>query len=95
MYEFHYQYIKNKYDTKSKLLFTDTDSLMYEIKTKDVSDGFSSSKEMFCFINYLSKSKYYDDANKLVIDKINDEVGGVAIEEFVFMENKNVIILVR
>ena len=93
MYQFHYQYIKNKYDTKSKLLFTDTDSLMYEIKTKDVSDDFSSSKEMFCFINYLSKSKYYDDANKLVID--NDEAGGVAIEEFVSMENKNVIIFVR
>ena len=88
MYEFHYQYIKNKYDTKSKLLFTDTDSLMYEIKTKDVSDDFSSSKEMFCFINYLSKSKYYDDANKLVIDKINDEAGGVAIEEFVSTEKK-------
>ena len=36
MYEFHYDYIKNKYDKKLKLLFTDTDSLMYEIKTEDV-----------------------------------------------------------
>ena len=35
MYEFHYDYIKKKYDNKSKLLFTDTDSLMYEIKTED------------------------------------------------------------
>ena len=35
MYEFHYDYIKKKCDSKSKLL-TDTDSLMYEIKTEDV-----------------------------------------------------------
>ena len=36
MYKFHYDYIKNKYDNKSNLLFTDTDSLMYKIKTEDV-----------------------------------------------------------
>ena len=36
MYEFYSDYIKNKYDKKSKLLFTDTDSLMYGIKGEDV-----------------------------------------------------------
>ena len=33
MYEFHYDYIKNTYGNNSRLLFTDTDGLMYEIKT--------------------------------------------------------------
>ena len=40
MYEFHYDYIKNKYGNNSRLLFTDTDSLMYEIKTEDVYEDF-------------------------------------------------------
>ena len=34
-YEFHYDYIKNNYGNISRLLFTDSDSLMYEIKTED------------------------------------------------------------
>ena len=32
MYEFHYDYIKNKYGNNSELLFADPDSLMYEMK---------------------------------------------------------------
>ena len=68
MYEFHYGYIKNKYGNKLKLLFTDTDSLMYEIKAENVYEDFSSYKEMFEFSNSL-KSKYYDNSNKLVIRK--------------------------
>ena len=35
MYDFHYNYLKTKYGDKVKLFFTDTDSLAYEIKTKD------------------------------------------------------------
>ena len=64
MYEFHYDYIKNKYGNNSKLLFTDTDSLMYEIKTKDVYEDFSSNKEKFDLNDYSTKSQYYNDSNK-------------------------------
>ena len=48
-------YTKNKYGNNSRLLFTETDSLMYEIKTENVSDDFSKDKEMFDFSNYLAK----------------------------------------
>ena len=69
MYIFRYDYIKNIYDNKSKLLFKDTVSLMYEIKTEDVYEDFSSDKEMFDFSNYSTKSKHYDNSHKLVIGK--------------------------
>ena len=46
MYEFHYDYIKNKYGNNSRLLFTDTDNLTYEIKTEDVYEDFNNDKEM-------------------------------------------------
>ena len=94
MYEFHYDYIKNKYDNKSKQLFTDTDSLMYEIKTEVVYEYFSSDKEMSDFSNYSTKSKYHDDSNKVVIGKMKDENGGVANEEFVGLKAKLYLFLV-
>ena len=59
IYEFHYDYINNKYGNNSRLLFTDTDSLLYEIKTEDVYEDFSNDKEIFDFSNYSTKSKYY------------------------------------
>ena len=55
LYEFQYNYIKNKYGSISRLLFAETDSLMYEIKNRDVYEDFSNDKEMFGFSNYLTK----------------------------------------
>ena len=57
MYEFYNHYIKNKYRNNSRLLFTDIDSFMYEIKTEDFYEGFSNDKEMFDSSNYSTKSK--------------------------------------
>ena len=64
MYEFLYDYIKNKSGNNSTLLFTDTDSLMYEIKMEDVYEDVSIDKEMFDFSNYSAVSKYSDDSKK-------------------------------
>ena len=88
MYQFHYDYNKNEYGNKSKLSFTETDSLVYEIKTEDVYKVFNNDKKMFDFSNYSTKSKYYDDSNKLMTGKMKDETADVAIKEYVVLKRK-------
>ena len=58
MYQLHYDYMKNKYQNKSKLLPTETDGLMCEIEIEDVYKDFTSNEEIFDFSNYSNKSKY-------------------------------------
>ena len=82
MCKFHYEYIKNKFD--AKLLFTDTDSLVYKIKgKKDVYEDFFSDKNLFDFSEYPVDSKFFDSSNKKAIGKMNDEFKGEIIGEFV------------
>ena len=52
MYEFDFDYIKSKYSNNSRLLSTDTDRQIYEIKTEDIYEDFSNNKEMFDYSNY-------------------------------------------
>ena len=49
MYDFHYNYIKEKYGRNAKLLFTDTDSLTYNIRTEDIYKDFWADKDKFDF----------------------------------------------
>ena len=72
----------------SRLLFTDTNSLLYEIETEDIYEDFSNNKEIIDFSNYPIKSKYYDKLNKLVIIKMKNETANVAIEEFLGLKSK-------
>ena len=51
MYDFHYNYIKKRYNNKAKLLFTDTDSLCYEIETQDISEELRQDK--ICFTTVI------------------------------------------
>ena len=94
MYDFHYGYIKPKYGDKAKLLFTDTDSLMYEIETEDFYKDISPDvKTMFDTSNYPKEhpSGIETGVNKKVIGLMKDEVGGKIITKFVGVRAKNCI----
>ena len=89
MYKFHYDFIKEKYGDNSKLLFTDTDSLTYHIKTDDVYKDFKENKELFDFSDYsLDGFRSKDETNKKVVYKFKDETAGVPISEFCGLRSK-------
>ena len=86
MYDFHYKFIKMNFD--AELLFTDTDSVTYEIKSENVSEEFFKWKDLFDFSNYSKDSKLFYETNKKVIGKIKYEFGGVSVIEFVGLKSK-------
>ena len=88
MYDFHYKYIKKNYGEKAMLLFTDTDSLTYEIEANDVYRDFWIDKDKFDNSDYPEGSPYFDRTNKKVIGKFKDETAGVPICEFVGLRSK-------
>ena len=88
MYDFHYNCIKRKYGDRAKLLFTDTDSLTYEIEAEDVYQDFWNDKDKFDNSDYPENSPYYDNTNKKVIGKFKDEAASTPIVEFVGLKSK-------
>ena len=87
IYQFHYDYVLKTFKDV-KLLFTDTDSLVYEIKNGNVYDQCFKYKHLFDFSGYSKDSIYYDDFNKKVLGKMKDELNGVKIVEFVGLKSK-------
>ena len=88
MYDFHYNYIKNKYGDRAKLLFTDMDSLTYEKEAGDVYQDFWYHKDKFDNSYYPENSPYHDKNNKKGIGKFKDEAASIPIVEFVGLKSK-------
>ena len=91
MYDFHYNYIKTKYGDKAKLLFTETDSLAYEIKTKDFYKDINPDIEnRFDTSHYPSNypSGIKTGLNSKVLEMLKDEAGWKQIVEFLGLRAK-------
>ena len=91
MFDFNYNYIQKKYSKKVRLLFTDTDSLMYELKTDDFYADISADiKARFDTSDFPQghESGILSGVNKKVIGKFKDEVAGRQITHFVGLKPK-------
>lgn len=88
MYDFHYNYVKRKYPTNSKLLFTDTDSLAYEIFTDDVYKDMLDDIHLFDTSNFQSNHFLFSKTNMKVLGKMKDELDGRIVREFVGLRSK-------
>ena len=86
MYDFHYGFIKKGFD--AELLFTDADSLAYEIKLEYVHEELFKHKHLLHFSNCPKDLKIFDDTKKKVIFKMKDESEGKIINGFVGLKSK-------
>ncbi|KAK3711743.1 hypothetical protein QZH41_018479, partial [Actinostola sp. cb2023] len=88
MYDFHYNVIKQKYGNNATLLFTDTDSLCYNIKTEDIYEDMYEDLDLYDTSEYPRDHVLHSTVNKKVLGKMKDETHGLPIEEFVGLRPK-------
>ncbi len=89
MYRFHYDYVKPKWGDKAELLFTDTDSLCYEIRTNDFYEDISPDvSTWFDTSGYEKDHPLFSNENKKRIGFMKDECGGNQILRFVGLRSK-------
>ena len=92
MYDFHYNHIMKAYPPdKVKLLFTDTDSLTYQIETEDVYDDMANHQHLkgkFDFSNYPKDHPLHNTKLESIPGYFKDELEGQIMTEFVGLRSK-------
>ena len=90
MYNFHYIVMKLVFNDRIQLLYTDTDSLMYEIELEDpyAELEVAGKKGWFDFSNFPTDHPLYDDSNKCIPSLFKDECNVRPIKEFVGLQSK-------
>ena len=90
MYEFHYDYMKKKYNEESlKLCYMNTDSLVYKIRTEDFYKDIAEDVEArFDTSGYVPGRPLSVGKNKKVIGLMKDELGGKIMKEFISLRPK-------
>ena len=81
MFNFHYNVWMPKFPN-SRLLFTDTDSLAYEVTDHDLYVGMAEIKNEFDFSEYPKNHPLYSLDNMKVVGKFKDECHGQLMLKF-------------
>ena len=89
MFDFHYNVMKPIFGSRLHLLYTDTDSLIYEVQSEDVLHELASAaREHFDFSNLSPDHILKNDKNKRVPGTFKDECAGRIIAEFIGLRSK-------
>ena len=89
MYDFYYKTLKPRYpEGKVRLLYTDTDSLILQVYTKDIYDDMKKNLDEYDTSNYSPDHPLFSNTNKKIIGKFKDELGGKVMTEFIGIRPK-------
>jgi hypothetical protein len=85
MMRFHYEVIHANFENKYELIYSDTDSFVYNIQHPDIYKWIKNNNSHFD----LSDDRYdKDDSNKKVLGKFKDELEGVPLKYFTALNPK-------
>ena len=73
MYEFWYDHLKEKYNDKIQLIYTDTDSFVIEINTDDIYKDMYEDRHLYDFSDYPKDHPNYNVVNKKVYGIFKDD----------------------
>lgn len=97
MYDFHYNYMKKKYEENVEILYTDTDSFVYKIMCEDFYADMKDDIERYYDTSDYPENNVYGipRMNKKIPGKMKDENNGDVMTEFVGLRSKMYSIRVR
>ena len=88
MYRFRYQQIIEKYGNKAKLTYTDTDSFIYLIETKNIYDDMAADIDAFDTSEYPTTHSLYSKKNAKTLWKFKNECTSLQSHEFIGLRSK-------
>ena len=88
LYNFHFNKMIPMYKNRAQVLYKDTESLFYEVRTADLYYDMRSRKTDLDLSSYPKEHPLFTEANRKVPLKLTDELNGAIVAEAVFLKPK-------